>query len=837
MEEVTAADFPPGRWHARWVWCEVPELEPSKNFLMLPKASDKSRFGCFRRTFELPKVPDRVPARVSADSRYVLWVNGAEVSRGPVRCNQRRLHYDPVDLAPHLRPGANAIAVLVRFYGVANPWWAPAPPGGVQLGGGALVFETRLGKDSWLVTDAEWRTLAADAWTEIGDTGIGAMRPESHDGRRLPPDWREFDFDDSAWQPATLLAANTIGFTGSHEPPSHPYGPLLPRPIPQLGKTPRHSVAVRVACGPRPEDRLHPVDQVLADTEATTSVATPEDAVGEIALDASTGRVHVLTFDFGEVVSGTVVLDLEAPPGARFDLAAAEFATEDGRLSLDQERCGLRYIARGVNDRFESFDSLGLRYAGLSVRADSPVKVRAISVNERLYPRREGPFFACSNPVLDKIWAVGRRTVDINSQDAYLDCPTREQRGWTGDFVVHQMVDLTSNPDWGLARWNVEMTASPRPDGMLPMAAGGDVENFDAVYIPDWALHWVRSLHNLYRYTGDRDLVGRLLPVAEGVLRWFVPFQAQDGLITDVTGWVLIDWSSVTTAGKCSVLNALWARGLLDFAEMADWLADAGRSQWARAAFAAVAAGFEAFWDPVRRLYADHIEAGVRGRPASQHAQAASLAAGLVPGDRVGRLVELLTDKDRHVHATWAREKGDARINEDGAKGTAGPYLFLGPPPPWWDIESKLVLAQPFFRYVVHDALAAAGREDLIAAQCLDWQYLFQRSETAWSETWFGGTVSHGWSSTPTRDLLSRTLGVTPAVPGFGAARIAPRLGVLSWARGAVPTPYGLLSVDVRQDRVEIDSPMAFELDLEGMEARPYPAGRHTISRCPEPES
>jgi len=85
--------------------------------------------------------------------------------------------------------------------------------------------------------------------------------------------------------------------------------------------------------------------------------------------------------------------------------------------------------------------------------------------------------------------------------DSYIDCPTREQRVWTGDSVVHQMVDLTTNTDWRLARWHPALTAFPRPDGMLPMAVAGEIEHLDRMIIPDWALHWVHSVHNLYRYS------------------------------------------------------------------------------------------------------------------------------------------------------------------------------------------------------------------------------------------------------------------------------------------------------------------------------------------------
>jgi hypothetical protein len=120
------------------------------------------------------------------------------------------------------------------------------------------------------------------------------------------------------------------------------------------------------------------------------------------------------------------------------------------------------------------------------------------------------------------------------------------------------------------------------------------------------------------------------------------------------------------------------------------------------------------------------------------------------------------------------------------------------------------VRAQPFFRYVVHDALAAAGRPDLIAGQCLDWTVALERCDTSWTETWYGGTVSHGWSSTPTRDLMVRVLGVNPVEPGFGVASVEPALGALEWARGAVPSPAGLIRVEARRDGTDVDSPVPF---------------------------
>jgi hypothetical protein len=79
---------------------------------------------------------------------------------------------------------------------------------------------------------------------------------------------------------------------------------------------------------------------------------------------------------------------------------------------------------------------------------------------------------------------------------------------------------------------------------------------------------------------------------------------------------------------------------------------------------------------------------------------------------------------------------------------------------------------------------------------------------------------------------MTRTLGVTPDAPGFERARIAPRLGRLEWARGALPTPAGPLTIAATRTRVEIDSPVPFVLDLDTREPRSYNSGRHVVT-CP----
>lgn len=88
----------------------------------------------------------------------------------------------------------------------------------------------------------------------------------------------------------------------------------------------------------------------------------------------------------------------------------------------------------------------------------------------------------------------------------------------------------------------------------------------------------------------------------------------------------------------------------------------------------------------------------------------------------------------------------------------------------------------------------------------------------------------HGWSSTPARDLIWHVLGVTPGAPGYSMARVAPRLGALDWAKGKVPCPQGMISVEITRTRLILDSPVSVQLDLEGQPAQHLPPGRHDLA-------
>lgn len=183
-----------------WIWTEG--SVPSRN-----------AFVRFRRGFSYAGGDARI--HITADSRYVLYVNGEYVGQGPVRAWPGHYRYDSYDIGPLLQAGRNVVAVLVNQFVEGNFQYIPAPPG--------LLAEIEVGGD-FLPTDAGWRALPDKANTSITPRiSIQEAFEEQFDAR-LDDGWTSLDYDDSSWPFAKVLRP---ALDGVHEN-------LAPRDIPYL---------------------------------------------------------------------------------------------------------------------------------------------------------------------------------------------------------------------------------------------------------------------------------------------------------------------------------------------------------------------------------------------------------------------------------------------------------------------------------------------------------------------------------------------------------------------------------------------------------------------------
>lgn len=164
----------------------------------------------FRKDFQLGKKPKKVEARIAADSKYWLWVNGTlavfegGLKRGP---NRTDTYYDVVDLAPFLRKGQNDVRLLLSYFGKEGFSHVSSGQAGV------IVDAPTIG----LVTDATWQSQRLQAYQTCGAPYTNFRLAESN-----------IRFDARMKGQNNLKPSLEIGVWGEGT-----WGNLVERPIPQ----------------------------------------------------------------------------------------------------------------------------------------------------------------------------------------------------------------------------------------------------------------------------------------------------------------------------------------------------------------------------------------------------------------------------------------------------------------------------------------------------------------------------------------------------------------------------------------------------------------------------
>jgi hypothetical protein len=92
----------------------------------------------FRRELDLRQVPGSLPVEVTADNRFILFVNGRRVASGPSTGTIEGWRVSRLDLAPHLHAGRNVVAAVVWNFGEAAPLFQQSVATGFRLLGEPL---------------------------------------------------------------------------------------------------------------------------------------------------------------------------------------------------------------------------------------------------------------------------------------------------------------------------------------------------------------------------------------------------------------------------------------------------------------------------------------------------------------------------------------------------------------------------------------------------------------------------------------------------------------------------------------------------------------------------
>ncbi|MBR3779546.1 MAG: family 78 glycoside hydrolase catalytic domain [Clostridia bacterium] len=466
--------------------------------------------------------------------------------------------------------------------------------------------------------------------------------------------------------------------------------------------------------------------------------------------------------DFGVNMAGFVSLRLQGKPGQTVEIRFAEKCNEqgDGGIFSSWRHPYLKYTfsTDGVEEYTPSFMYTGFRYVEIYGYEGEITEgsITAVSIHSDVLNASR---FSCSDPMLERLSEVARRSFLSNMVNIPTDCPERERRGWTADaYAVCEAECVNFNTLTFYRQWLESMRDCQRGNGWIPVEL--PLSSDDCIDV-NWPAAAVLVPYDLYIQYGDQSLIEEFYPM---MCRWVELLEnICDEEYTQCDAFMSYkDWLCGEPAGSGFLATAYFYRCADLLARMAAILEkkdDAKRYETLAAAIR----------DSIQRRYL-HVDGdAVWYDTGSQSANAHALYFGICPAEL-----------RQAVTASLVRD-----IEEKGASTTG----FMG-------------------TMCLMPALSQNGRADVAYGLLKNphmggWIYLLEQCDaTTFPEHYNGGgSQNHAFlGSSPGLWIYKYLVGISPAAPGYERVRIAPYIPAdMEWAAATVDTLYGPVSAAWRK--------------------------------------
>jgi alpha-L-rhamnosidase len=519
----------PEDWQTQWiggdlsggVWTSVPSPYLRKEFLL--KTSGAIRKG------EKPAV---LKARlfITALGVYEASLNGQPIGADLFNPGwtdyNKRIHYHTYDVTSMLKPGANALAVLLGdgWYCGHLEWRGRQRYGDRPRLLAQLEITFADGSTQTIVSDETWKhnygaLLASDI-----------LMGEDYDARREFYGWDKPGFDESGWRAVV--------------PFETPKGKLFAASVNPVRAT----------------QEINPL-----------SVADVDD-----------WPIHRWVFDLGQNMVGHVRLKVNGKPGQTITLRHAEALVSDPPLSPNGTLYSIalrtaksidHYTCKGGGEEVwePRFTFHGFRYVEVvGVESRPPLDMITGIVVHTDLPMTGS--FECSEPLLNRLQQNIHWSQRGNFLSIPTDCPQRDERlGWTGDILAFaQTAAFNMDVSAFLEDWSRELALAQREDGVVPMIAP-DLNLMNEEGGPAWADALIGVPWALYQAYGDSSLLAELYPAFKKFIAWLET--NSPGNIRAASGWQGFgDWLSTVETPRTLIATAHYAHSVDLMSRIADIL-------------------------------------------------------------------------------------------------------------------------------------------------------------------------------------------------------------------------------------------------------------------------
>ncbi|PTX95315.1 hypothetical protein DB345_13650 [Spartobacteria bacterium LR76] len=764
----------------------------------------------FRLRFVLEE-PARPLIHVTADQRFQLRCDGADVTFGPDRCDEDHWTVQSVELT--LPAGEHELEALVWRIVEPSKLASRIDPGAGDVvndvvppmaqmswkGGFLLVAENApavqldTGRASWMVEDL---------------TGAVAMRkpriPGYHD---IGP---EFHFDMERWHGGESVAAGLV--LGPLEPNVYgvrrPGWCLYPSEMPEQSRQAWTGGMIRALRSP-----------VSANPWTLEELKAAEIPQWQALLDGGSLTVAphselVALWDLGIYRCGYPVLECQGGQGSVVELSWTESLYEEktpeevlycSPKGNRGEVVGKVFVGIGDSWKIGSlpvWTSPSLwwrcgRYVQITVRtAETPLTLGRLGLNLCGFPLGAAVPWKSSDAEWDNLMPIFENAFRIAAHETWTDTPYYEQMCYVGDNALTALSNYAIFANTAISRRSIQLYDWSR------RAGGFTAERYPSAWrqeCPTYCLIWPMMIRDYAMWRDEPGFVRRMLPGMRCVLAEFEARVGADGLLHRLPGWSFIDWvpewdtgcGPGVWEGDSSIVNLQWVLALLAAAEVeeahGDLLLARRNREWAERVFAAT---LDRYWDEKRGLLRDTTLSDLT----SEHAQAFALVTGLMDPARAARCLAALR-------------------NEPGMAKTS-----------------------IYASFYLLEALYLQGEEEEFHRQLAFWRGLPALGFTSTPEQPEPTrSDSHPWGAHPAWHTLASIAGVRPAAPGFAKVRIAPQPHEMEWLECSVRHPQGEIALRLQfaggkaQGEIHLPGSLSGEFVWKGAVAALQP-GANTVA-------
>jgi alpha-L-rhamnosidase len=540
-----------------------------------------------RAEFDVAGVGPQALLTFSARGLVEIFINGErigdELLPGYMQYNAR-LPLRSYDVTEFVRPGANALAILLR-----DGWFRG------QIGAGRAADQWGTATTVWAQLDVDGVTVAATdgSWHTAAShvTSADLIAGQSEDRRLFDPQISQPGFAPVGWSPALVVDAPSVPLVPHDAPPVRRVAELMP-------------------------------------------IAVTEPSAG------------VFVADLGQNINGWCRLSNLGPAGTTVTLTHGKWLDADGDLTMVNLVVNFpmfpeplapgqvdTVISAGVEgDVFEPrMTTHGFRYVRVEGHPGPllPADITGIVVHSDLV--RTG-WFECENDRINRLHDAAVWSMRGNVCEIPTDCPQRERSGWTGDWEVFApTAAFLYDVDSFARKWMADVRLDQRADGAIAnISPACPAEGFagptdflqassgwgDVIVLAPWAMYeaygdpavlaesW-EAMQRWVGYAADRASAGRsdarvaasAVPAPHEQYLWDTGFHWGEWLepnvdLSDFGAFVRADKSEVATAylhrsastiARIATVLSQPAEVIRQHQELADGTLDAWRREFVRA--------------------------------------------------------------------------------------------------------------------------------------------------------------------------------------------------------------------------------------------------------------